>query len=74
MFYGFYKGVEGLFFLKTGEKGDRKGIETGERWMKNTKNREVCKHRGIPRIPGLHLLCFEEDLQPKKTFLPGYSD
>lgn len=31
MFYGCYKGVEGLFFLKTGEKGDRKGSKMGER-------------------------------------------
>lgn len=45
MFYGCYKGVEGLFFLKTGEKGDRKGSKMGERWNKNTKNPRGYKLR-----------------------------
>jgi len=38
MFYGCYKGVEGLFFLKRGLKGDRKGTDTGESWKEITKN------------------------------------
>jgi len=38
MFYGCYKGVEGLFFLKTGEKRVKKGTDTGERWNEIPKN------------------------------------